>query len=81
VKVRYFIVSPVFCMFPVDLLFTVCLTTKRCSYDEIYMNDWFVDEESCGSLVEAIAVTKTKFGCKRPFVLGCKSLVEAMETY
>jgi hypothetical protein len=69
-KVRYFIVGPTERgISEGDVLWVVCSTTKRCSFHDVYMNDWFVDEFSCGSRDEAINETRKLFGCKRPFVL------------
>lgn len=68
-KVRFFIVGPTEigkgCG---DSLWVVCSTTKRCSFDTIYMNDWFVDGDSFGDKDEAVAFLKDK-GIKRPYVM------------
>lgn len=67
---RFFIVPPtVQGQADGDTEFVVCSTTKRCSFDEIYMNDWFVDEGSFGSLADAKSFCYKK-GYKRPFVLA-----------
>lgn len=67
-KVRYFIIGPTAKQrADGDTLYCVVSTTKRCSFDEIYSNDWFVDEFQ-GSREEAIAFCKNK-GMKRPFIM------------
>ena len=66
-KVRYFIVGPT-AAFPEDTLWKVCSTTKSCSFDEIYMNDWFVDEYSTDSKLDAIEYCKKRFGSKRIYI-------------
>ena len=69
-KTRYFIVGPTeYGKANGDTLHAVCSTTSRRSFHDIYMNDWFVDEDSFGSLVEAVEFCKKRFGCKRPYVL------------
>lgn len=66
---RYFIVPPTD-QEPEDTLHQVCSTTKqRISFDDIYMNDEYEEEDTFGSMFEALEWAR-KQGLKRIFVLG-----------
>lgn len=66
-KVRYFIIPP--SPYFEDNLWILASTTSRRSFDDIYQNDWFVDEYTSMSKEDVMRKAKGT-GCKMIMILG-----------